>query len=136
MIKITPPPLIICHSQTKDKEVDVCKGESKYEESVYNYSDTDNCLEAKSLIQGNADVWPTETAKGNARSLWTVPGAGTAEDFERKPHADEHGGLQISTLEAKRKGGAAKPPTAQQQPNSGIILTHSPPAPQAVCLQM
>lgn len=55
MIKITPPPLI-CHSQTKDKEVDVCKDESKYEESVYNYSDSDNCLEAKSLIQGNADV--------------------------------------------------------------------------------
>lgn len=73
---------------------------------VYNYPDMNNCLEAKSLIQGNADVWQTEMAKvehsilGEQYLVLVL-----LRDFERKPHTDvKMGAYRSAPWRAKKSG--------------------------------
>lgn len=142
MIKIIPPLLIICHSQTK-RQGGRClqrlkTGYSKYEESVYNYPDMDNCLEAKQSYTGKCwNVTDWDGKRGNTRSceqyLVLVVLRGL---WEKAPYWHENGAYRSAPWRPKESGRSREVLPNHAQLSSAGLRHHSSPASKSVCLQI
>lgn len=110
----------------------------KYEESVYNYPDMDNCLEAKQSYTGQCwDVTDWDSKGGNTRSweqyLVLVLLRGLQE---KAPYWYENGAYRSAPWRPKENGRSWEVLPNHPQLSNSQAQTHSSPASKSVCLQI
>lgn len=110
----------------------------KYEESVYNYPDMDNCLEAKQSYTGQCwDVTDWDGKGGNAQSweqyLVLVLLRGLRE---KAPYWHENGAYRSAPWRPKENGRSWEVLPNHPQLSDSQAQTHSSPASKSVCLQI